>query len=362
MAHKDLHSAKHQKMDEFYTQLSDIESELTHYKDHFRCKGFFCNFDDPYVINFFHYFAYNFEALGIKKLITTCYRNQKIDLFSYQNADEMEKAVYIEYTGDKDGDRVPSIDEIGVKELKGDGDFRSKECIELLKQADIVVTNPPFSLFREYMTQLGEYDKKFLIIGNKNCITYREIFKLIKDNKIRTGYRNINNDMWFMVPDDAKYEKIVDGRKVKHIMAIWLTNLEVRKHDEDMVLYKKYTPEEYPKYDNYDAINVDVVNEIPIDYPGVMGVPITYLDKYNVNQFEIIELGNSRDNFTPNKNYINPKKHTKDGQVANGGAINCVLAIETDKEPQGMVYYTSDNSKYLIPPYARILIKNKKIQ
>ena len=366
MTHDNLHTAKAQKKDEFYTQLTDIENELKHYKDQFRGKVVLCNCDDPYISNFFHYFAYNFEALGLKKLITTCYRNQKVDLFSFQNADEMEKAVYIEYTGDKDGDRVPSVEEIGIKNLKGDGDFRSKECIELLKKADIIVTNPPFSLFREYVAQLMEYDKKFLILGSQNAITYRETFKYIKENKMWLGYDN-GGTKWFRVPDD--YDIPTESRKkiengIKYISmgsVVWFTNLDTTKRHEEIDLYKKYTPEEYIKYDNYDAIEVSKVAEIPMDWNGLMGVPITFLDKYNPNQFKITELGNSRDNFTPNKDYINPKKHTKDGQVVNGGAINCVLAIETDKEPYEMVYYTSDNSKYLIPPYARIIIKNKKI-
>ncbi len=288
MVQKDLHSAKKQKVDEFYTQLADIESELKYYKEQFRGKVVLCNCDDPYISNFFHYFAYNFESLGLKKLITVCYKNQQADLFS---RNEDDKAVYLEYTGDRDGDRVPSPDEIGIIPLKGDGDFRSAECIELMKQADIIVTNPPFSLFREYLTQLVEYDKKFLIIGNKNAITYKEIFQLIKEDKLWLGYRNINSDMWFLMPDDAEnYEKIIDGKKAKHIMACWYTNLDTVKRHEQFIMYKKYSPEEYPTYDNSDAINVNVVAEIPVDYDGIMGVPITFLDKYNPEQFEIVKF------------------------------------------------------------------------
>jgi hypothetical protein len=169
-----LHKAKNNKKDEFYTQLSDIENELRHYKDHFKNKVVYCNCDDPRVSNFFHYFSYNFEHLGLKKLIATCYKNQDADLFSTNVSD---KAVYLEYTGDKNGNSIPDAHEIGVKDLQGDGDFRSQESIELLKQADIVVTNPPFSLFREYVAQLVEYDKKFVIVGHQNAITYLDIFK-----------------------------------------------------------------------------------------------------------------------------------------------------------------------------------------
>ena len=291
MANQTLHSAKKQKKDEFYTQLSDIEKELKHYKNHFNGKTVLCNCDDPRVSNFFKYFSYNFEYLGLKKLISTCYKNQDADWFSKHN---VEKAIWLEYNGDKNGNRVPDANEIGIREFNGDGDFRSDECIELLKQADIVVTNPPFSLFREYVAQLMEYGKKFLIIGNKNAVTYKEVFKAIKENHLWLGVRNINDDMWLFLPDDEeKYEKIVDGRKMKHIQACWFTNLDHRKRNENLVLYKKYTPQEFPKYDNYEAINVDKVVDIPCDYDGVMGVPITFLDKYNPKQFEILGLSAS---------------------------------------------------------------------
>lgn len=291
MANQTLHSAKKQKKDEFYTQLSDIEKELKHYKSHFNGKTVLCNCDDPRVSNFFKYFSYNFEYLGLKKLISTCYKNQDADWFSKH---DVEKAIWLEYNGDKNGNRVPDANEIGIREFNGDGDFRSDECIELLKQADIVVTNPPFSLFREYVAQLMEYGKKFLIIGNKNAVTYKEVFKAIKENHLWLGVRNINDDMWLFLPDDEeKYEKIVDGRKMKHIQACWFTNLDHRKRNENLILYKKYTPQEFPKYDNYEAINVDKVVDIPCDYDGVMGVPITFLDKYNPKQFEILGLSAS---------------------------------------------------------------------
>ena len=303
MANKNLNKAKEAKKDEFYTQLEDINNELKHYREHFRGKTVLCNCDDPRVSNFFTYFAYNFEFLGLKKLITTCYKNQDMNLFSQNKS---EKAVYLVYEGDKNGDHIPNAEEIGVIPLKGDGDFRSDECIELLKEADIVVTNPPFSLFREYVAQLVEYEKKFLIIGNKNAITYKEIFPLIKDNRLWLGFRPMSLDMLFDVPEESKEEmlregkegskyRIVDGRFKARTASVWFTNLDHKKRHEDIILYKKYTPEEYPKYDNYDAINVDKVADIPMDYDGVMGVPITFLDKYNPEQFEIVEFRKGKD-------------------------------------------------------------------
>lgn len=288
---KNLQNANKAKKDEFYTQLVDIENELRHYKEHFRGKTVLCNCDDPRVSNFFHYFAYSFEQLGLKKLITTCYKNQDMNLFSQNKS---EKAVYLEYEGDKNGNRIPDIEEIGIKELKGNGDFRSAECIELLKQADIVVTNPPFSLFREYVAQLMKYDKKFLIIGNQNAITYKEIFSLIKENEMWLGTKS--GDMSFRVPEyyearNTRYWVDENNNKWRSLGNIcWYTNLDHNKRHEDLILYKKYTPEGYPKYDNYDAINVDKTSDIPMDYDGVMGVPITFLDKYNPEQFELVGI------------------------------------------------------------------------
>jgi hypothetical protein len=275
---KNLNKAKSEKNDEFYTQLSDIEKELAHYKAHFQGMVVLCNCDDPRASNFFHYFSYGFEQLGLKKLITTCYKNQNMDMFSENKS---EKAIYLEYTGDKSGDRVPNPDEIGIKHLKGDGDFRSEECIELLRQADIVVTNPPFSLFREYVTQLVKYDKKFIIIGHQNAITYKEIFKLIKDNKVWLGYGFNRNCAHASDADHREGMIRVSGVQ-------WFTNLDISKRHEELVLFKKYNRKEYPKYDNYDAIEVSNTVDIPIDYAGVMGVPITFLNKFNPEQFEII--------------------------------------------------------------------------
>ena len=288
MANANLTQAKRAKKDEFYTQLSDIERELSHYKEHFRGKTVLCNCDDPRISNFFRYFAYNFEHLGLKRLITTCYKNQDTDLFSMNTC---EQAIWLEYFGDKNGDKIPNPDEIGIHNFKGDGDFRSAECIELLKQADIVVTNPPFSLFREYVAQLIEYDKKFIIIGHQNAITYKEIFPLIKDNKIWLGYGFKGGAGHFI----SKYEDTATAGDHREGMirvsgVVWFTNLDIDKRHEDLILYKTYNPEDYPKYDNYDAINVDKTSDIPCDYDGVMGVPITFLDKYNPTQFEIVEF------------------------------------------------------------------------
>jgi hypothetical protein len=286
---KNLHSAKKGKNDEFYTQLPDIEKELRHYKEHFKNKVVFCNCDDPRMSNFFHYFSYNFENLGLKKLITTCYKNQSRDLFS---DNESEKAIWLEYTGDKNGDRVPNPEEIGIHPLNGDGDFRSEESIELLKQADIVVTNPPFSLFREYVSQLVEYDKKFIIVGHQNAITYKEIFKLIKDNKLWLGYGFNRNMAHFVNKHYVDYASDTDHKEgmIRVSGVVWYTNIDTKKRHEDLPLYRTYygNENEYPKYDNYDAINVDKTKDIPMDYEGVIGVPITFIDKYNPEQFEIL--------------------------------------------------------------------------
>ena len=292
MANKNLNAAKTAKKDEFYTQLSDIENECRHYKEHFKGKTILCNCDDPRVSNFFFYFSQNFEHLGLKKLIATCYKSQDINLFSEGNT---EKAVYIVYEGDKNGNKKVDDNELDVKELQGDGDFRSKECIELLKEADIVVTNPPFSLFREYVAQLIEYEKKFLIIGNKNALTYKEVFSLLKANKIWTGVRGFSGGMWFKSDYEGKTEKIItdnegNAEKIINVPSIWFTNLDHSKRHERLILYETYTPEKYPKYSNYNVIEVSKTAEIPMDYDGVMGVPISFMDKYNPEQFEIIGM------------------------------------------------------------------------
>lgn len=379
MARSDLRTAQKAKNDEFYTQLEDIEKELKHYKNQLKGKVVFCNCDDPYESNFFKYFASNFNYLGLKKLIATSFTKspiagQQLSLLDVEglkpNGKQPFKIEINEVVDSNDDGAVSLVDvEYLLKHdkntttpLHGNGDFRSEECVLLLKEADIVVTNPPFSLFREYVAQLEGHDKKFVIIGNTNSFTYKEIFRLFKEDKIRTGYTNFNVGMFFVVPDYwEKYHHIdKDGRKIVRVStSCWFTNLDVEKHKESITLYKKYSPEEYPKYDNYDAINVNKYTDIPYDYDGVVGVPITFLDKHNPEQFEIVALGNSRENFTPNKYYINPRKVLKDGAVHNGNAINCVLVFNQESKPINTVYYTSDNSDYLVAPYARVLIKRK---
>ena len=298
MGNQTLHKAKQAKNDDFYTQLEDIEKELQHYVDYFKDKVVYCNCDDPSVSNFFRYFSLNFEHLRLKKLITTCYKNRQKNLFSEHNDD---RAIYLEYEGDKDGNNMPDDDEIEVKHLKGDGDFRSEECIELLKQADIVVTNPPFSLFREYIEQLMRHNKKFIVLGNKNAITYRETFRFIQQRRMWVGHTPMGRDMLFDVSphiaselrktgkEGSKY-RVVDGVVRGRAPSTWFTNLDHDKRHEELILDKKYAPEKYPKYDNYDAINVNKSTDIPMDYEGIIGVPITFVDKYNPRQFEIVGI------------------------------------------------------------------------
>lgn len=293
-----LHKAKKSKSDEFYTQLSDIESELQHYEIHFKDQVVFCNCDDPRVSNFFNYFASNFKKLGLKKLVTACYREQVRDLF---NTEEDEKGFYFEYISTEEGKKKPSSTDIVY--FKGDGDFRSAESIELLKQSDIVVTNPPFSLFREHVAQLVKYDKKFLIIGNVNAITYKEIFKLIKENKAWLGINLGRGISGFIVPEhyelygtEARIDSL-GNRIVSPNNCLWLTNLDNFKRHQDITLTKSYVgnEDEYQKYDNYDGINVNKTQDIPLDYKGFMGVPITFLHKFNPDQFEIIKFRKGND-------------------------------------------------------------------
>ena len=308
-----LNSARIAKNDEFYTQLTDIEEELWHYREQFRGKVILCNCDDPYESNFFKFFAMSFNFLGLKKLIATCYAgspiaNRELSLFDDEPPEDKttRNPHKIEIVEVDDYNKDGAVDLADVEyllrnkknvltRLKGDGDFRSQECIDILKQADIIATNPPFSLFREYVTQLDEYKKKFLVIGDLNAITYKEIFKLIKDNKVWLGFDN-GGTKWFQVPLHYNIQtqtriKIENGVKYFSKGSIlWFTNLDHKKRHEEITLYKRYTSKEYPKYDNYDAIEVSKVVEIPQDYDGVMGVPITFIDKYNPKQFEIVGL------------------------------------------------------------------------
>lgn len=283
-----LHAAKRNKKDEFYTQISDIERELRHYRKHFKNKVVYCNCDDPYVSAFFEYFTKNFEFLGLKKLITTCYRSQRIDLF---NQNDAEQAIKIEYSGGAPNS-LPTPDDIGVTALQGDGDFRSDECIDTLKEADIVVTNPPFSLFIEYVTQLADFDKKFIIIGHQNAITYKDVFSLIKDNRMWLGYGFKRNMAHFVTPHYEDTASDADHKEgmIRVSGVVWYTNLDHNKRHEEMILVQRYHGNEaaYPDYDNYHAIEVSKTQDIPSDYDGIMGVPITFLTKYNPDQFEII--------------------------------------------------------------------------
>lgn len=313
MAKRNLDAAKTAKKDEFYTQLTDIERELQHYWQHFAGKVVLCNCDDPYESNFFKYFALRFNQLGLKKLICTCFDGSPVQgnelLLDFGDfGEEPKKIAYkVEITEVKDlnGDGAVDLadvqyllknDKNAFSLLKQHGDFRSAECIELLKQADIVVTNPPFSLFREYIGQLMQYDKKFLIVGHQNAITYKEVFPLIKENKIWLGYGFKGAAGHFFSP----YEDIATaGDHRENMIRVsgvnWFTNLDHNKRHEEMDLTCRYSPEEYPHYDNYDAINVDKTSDIPYNYSGAMGVPITFLDKYNPEQFEIIgQMANTK--------------------------------------------------------------------
>ncbi len=320
MANTTLSDAKKAKQDEFYTQLSDISSELKHYRDQLKGKVIFCNCDDPFESNFFKYFAGNFNALGLKKLIATSYSKSpvvgtQLPLFEIEGLKPKQKkgqehepfVVEINEVPDSNKDGAIGLEDVEyllrhnknvTRVLRGDenygaGDFRSRECLELLKNSDIVITNPPFSLFRKFVSILDEHNKKYLIIGNQNAITYKEVFKLIKENKLWLGVDN-GGTKWFRVPDDYDIQtesrkKIENGIKYFSMGSImWFTNLDNPKRHENIPLYKKYSPEEYPKYDNYDAIEVNKVLEIPEDYYEPMGVPITFLDKYNPDQFEIL--------------------------------------------------------------------------
>jgi len=305
--HTLLTKAKINKKDEFYTQLIDIENELVHYKNHFKNKVVYCNCDDPRVSNFFKYFSHNFESLGLKKLITSCYKRQEVNLFSTENN---ENGFFFEYEASEIEKNAVNTDKIDVVHFKGDGDFRSIESIELLKKADIVVTNPPFSLFREYVAQLIKYDKKFLIIGNINAITYKKVFELIKKNKAWLGVNMGRGISGFIVPEHYELygtETRTDnfGNKiVSPNNCLWLTNLNTFKRNKDILLSKMYYGNEsnYPKYDNYDGINVNRTKNIPMDFKGVMGVPITFLHKFNPDQFEIIKFrkGNNEKDLSIN--------------------------------------------------------------
>lgn len=360
MANNTLTKAKVAKDDEFYTLLTDIEKELRHYKKHFKGKTVFCNCDDPFESNFFKYFVLNFNRLGLKKLIATCYTgspiaNQQLSIFDVlgegeENENKPYKAV-VTTVYDKTGDGgVDMLDvaelfksgENTLLELRGDGDFRSDECLELLDQADIVVTNPPFSLFKDYVHVLMEHGKDFLIVGNQNAVTYRDIFPLLSDNKMWLGYNS--GGMAFRVPDDFERNNAFigeDGFKYAKFGNIcWYTNLDIKKRHEELILVRRYSSDDYKTFANYDAINVDKVVDIPCDYAGAMGVPITYLDKYNPDQFEIIGMGHGDSGMALGMTPITPELKKLNPGLRNG------------------VLYYMENDKPVMP-YRRVLIRNK---
>ncbi len=344
-SNKNLHRAAKVKNDEFYTLLPDIEKELKCYKDQFRGKVIYCNCDDPYESNFFKYFAANFKELGLKKIVTTSYVKSPIaggqlpllDVEGLKPSGKEPFKIEIKEVPDANSDGAVNLDDVKyllkhdkntATPLHGNGDFRSEECIELLESVDVVVTNPPFSLFREYVAQLAEYDKKFLIIGNDNARTYQEVFKLIKDNKIWSGYGRVKE---FKQPDNT----------IKKFGNVgWFTNLDVKKRHEFLTLYKRYTSKEFLKYDNYDAIEVSKVAEIPMNYSEIMGVPITFIDKYNPKQFEILGI-TDRD---PNNKYRTKLYTREDSPKCND--LNRRAVVKTKNGLQ--------------PTYARLLIRSKK--
>jgi len=378
MAGGNLDNAKKLKADEFYTQLSDIEKELKNYKKHFKDKVVFCNCDDPETSNFYYYFVSNFEELGLKKLITTHF--------------EIDKASYmLEYEGGADlqGDKetvVKRAIKLGKKsKLKQNfqqggqgvlfeeeptrsfsGDFRSPECVELLKESDIVVTNPPFSLFREYVAQLMEYKKKFIIIGNSNAISYKDIFKLVKENKLWIGPSIHSGDREFQVPDNyplnaAGFRVDENGNRFIRVKSVrWFTNLDFKTRHDNLILFRNYNKTDYPKYVNYDAINVDVTKEIPCDYEKVMGVPITFIDKYNPDQFEIIALGivGSCEFSSNRKMEILDKNGKPTGKftINAKGTLYRKYIPKKDKKP---AFKDAKTGVLYSSIYARILIKNK---
>lgn len=335
-----LNKAKEEKNDEFYTQISDIETELRHYKEYFKGKVVLCNCDDPRVSNFFKYFALNFETFGLKRLIATCYKNNDIDLFSQNKL--IDKAVYMIYEGDKNGNKKVDLDEIQVKELNGDGDFRSQECIELLKQADIVCTNPPFSQFIDYINQLVLYKKEFIILGRLSATHYKNVFPLIKENKLWTGY-GFNISVVFGSPykntNESNRKAVIkkglnpDEGYIVVPAICWFTNLDVKKRHEKYIFIKDYNndKESYPRYDNFDAIDVKSVADIPDNYYGYMGVPDTFLGMYNPEEFELIGLGS--------------------------GDLAKAIGVTKNYRGRSDIAYTIDGVSKC--PYSRIIIKRK---
>lgn len=380
-----LNKAKEAKNDEYYTRYEDIQSELNHYEEHFKGKTVFCNCDDPFESNFCKFFLKNFNYLGLKRLICTSFVSSPViglqmELFDLDNEPLTKENGYVmdiaavpmangRGVSDDDIDKLLKSKKRGVKKLKGDGDFRSPECIEYLKQADIVVTNPPFSLFREYMSQLVEYGKQFLIIGNPNALHYKEIFPLVKDNKIWVGYKSMSADMLFDVtPDFAEWltknkkegsgYRVINGAVKGRAQAIWFTNLDIKKRHEKLILYKHYTPEAYPKYYNYDGIDISKVSDIPCDYFGFMGVPDSFIDSYNPDQFEIIgkaaDVPKTMEHVSyKEKNLITYEKN---------GEIVWSTKYSVPERKAGNSLRIDDNGKPGTLPYSRIIIRRKEQQ
>ena len=376
---KDLGKAKDAKKDEFYTQLEDIELEMKHYKSHFKGKTVFCNCDDPYESNFFKFFAMNFNHLGLKKLITTCYVSSPVVYTQLSLFDDMEQSfskpadpnkkpykVEITEVGDENGDGAFDLEDIKLllknkknacTVLKGDGDFRSEECIQLLDEADIVVTNPPFSLFSEYTSLLISHEKKFIIIGSMNAFTYKEIFPLLKDNKMWIGPSIHSGDRKFYVPDD--YPLMASGCGVdengKRFIRVkgvrWFTNLDIKQRHEELILVKNYDPTKYPTYQTFDAIDVKSVSDIPCDYFGIMGVPKNFMDVYNPEQFEILGYEREDENIQvgirtmPEEFLATYRSQGGTGHYTKGMKMLCF-------------YDENGNAKI---PFSRILIKRKQI-
>lgn len=381
-----LSKANKNKKDEFYTDYDVIQSELNYYEDKFEGKTVLCNCDDPFESNFAKFFLRNFNYLKLKRLICTSYAGSpvtgtQLSLFDDYNEPVSSQHGYVlDITnvpmsnghGVSDADITALLHQKGiVKRLKGNGDYASDECLNYLKQSDIVVTNPPFSKFRSYLATLIKYNKQFLIIGNVNAVTYKEVFPLIKNNEVWLGASIHSGDREFRVPDDYLLRASgtrIDEKGIKYIRVKgvrWFTNIDYKKRHEDLILYKHYLADEYPKYDNYDAINVNKTLDIPLDYSGVMGVPITFLDKYSPDQFEIVGETSGRKDFDkeawPTIKYENTKQHSANGKITNGSKANTGPELRVD-EPTG-TYYTADNVPYKLKRlYDRILIRNKKVQ
>ena len=379
---KALGEAKKQKKDEFYTQLSDINAELRHYTQHFADKVVFCNCDDPYESNFFKYFAANFNALKLKRLIATCYAGspvagRQLDLFedepkTPEGKRRIPHKIVINEVTDVNGDGRIDLADVEwlikndknvLTRLKGDGDFRSAECVELLKESDIVVTNPPFSLFREYVAQLVQYGKKFLIVGRQDAVTYKEIFPLIKNGKMWLGHGFPNGNAYFAIPKSnvrGFAGGVYDEAKglVKFRNCTWFTNLDHKKRHDEYVFVRKYSPLEYPQLDNFDAILVEETVDIPEDFDGNMAVPFSFLDRHNPDQFEIIGITKTWDGGATKK-YPKQIQVDANGKQSNVSKLNDGAVIRLGKPPQGKTYYLVEGVPY-IQRYPRIIIRRRK--